>query len=66
LTPSVMGDVGGPPIGLYPNPHCLSCQKLMFHLSTVVSDVREYGEGFRSLYLCETCGLVASHASPWN
>lgn len=66
LTPGVVGDVGGPPIGLYPNPRCLSCQRLMFHMSTMTSNVREYGEGFRSLYLCETCGLVASHATSWN
>ncbi len=66
LTPGVVGDVGGPPIGLYPNPHCPSCRRLMFHVSTMVTDVREYGDGFRSLYLCETCGLVASHATPWN
>lgn len=66
LTPGVEGDVGGPPIGLYPNPRCLSCQRLMFHVSTMTSDVRKYGEGFRSLYLCENCGLVASHATSWN
>lgn len=66
LTPDVVGDVGGPPVGLYPNPHCPSCGILLFHVCTMTQDVREYGDGFRSLYLCETCGLVASHAMPWN
>jgi hypothetical protein len=66
LTPGVVGDVGGPPIGLYPNPHCPACEKLMFHVSTMTQDVREYGDGFRSLYICETCRLVASHATSWN
>jgi hypothetical protein len=66
LTPDVVGDVGGPPIGLYPNPRCPSCSRLMYHASTMTSDVREYGQGFRSLYLCEDCGLVASHATLSN
>jgi len=66
LTPGVEGDVGGPPIGLYPNPNCPTCGKLMFHVCTVTNYVREYGDGFRSLFMCETCGVAASHAMGWN
>ncbi len=66
LTPEVVGDVGGPPIGLYPNPTCPTCNKLMFHIATMTCDVREYGDGFRSLFICEDCDIVASHATGWN
>lgn len=66
LTPGVEGDVGGPPIALYPNPDCPVCGKLMFHVCTVTNYVREYGDGFRSLFVCEKCGVVASHAMGWN
>jgi hypothetical protein len=66
LTPGVEGHVGGPPIGLYPNPNCPTCGKLMFHVCTVTTYVREYGDGFRSLFVCETCSVAASHATGWN
>jgi len=66
LTPGVMGTVGGPPIGLYPNPHCPDCGRLMFHIGTVRNQIREYGDGFRSLFLCEDCHVVTSNATGWN
>ncbi len=66
LTPGVVGDVGGPPIGLYPNPSCPTCGKLLFHVATVTKDIREYGDGFRSLFVCEDCQIAASHATMWN
>jgi hypothetical protein len=66
LTPGVRGTVGGPPIGLYPNPFCPSCGTLMFHIATMRGGVREYGDGFRSLFVCEDCGRAASHATGWN
>lgn len=66
LTPGVKGTVGGPPIGLYPNPNCPSCRKLMFHIATLTDGVRQYGDGFRSLFVCEDCARVACHATGWN
>jgi hypothetical protein len=66
LTPGVKGTVGGPPIGNYPNPCCPSCEKLMFHVATLTNGVREYGDGFRSLFVCEDCERVACHATGWN
>jgi hypothetical protein len=66
LTANVEGDVGGPPIGLYPNPDCRCCKRLMFHVATVTKDVREYGDGFRSLFICEDCNVVATQATSWN
>jgi hypothetical protein len=66
LTPGVEGVVGGPPIGLYPNPCCPSCGKLMFHVATLNSSVRRYGDGFRSLFICEVCEGAACHATGWN
>jgi hypothetical protein len=65
-TPGVVGTAGGPPIGLYPNPACPSCEKLMFHVATVQNHIREHGDGFRGLYLCEDCEKVAVTASGWN
>lgn len=65
-TEGVVGDVGGPPIGLEPIPHCTTCGKLMFHVCTVTNNVREYGDGFRNMFLCEGCMLVASQATSWN
>jgi hypothetical protein len=65
-TPGVAGTAGGPPIGLYPNPACPSCEKLMFHVVTVENYIREHGDGFRSLYLCEDCEKVAVTATGWN
>ncbi len=38
----------------------------MFHILTVEDRIRENGDGFRSLFLCETCHTVASNATPWN
>lgn len=66
LTPGVVGTVGGPPIGLYPNPSCPSCGRLMFHVATVDNTVREYGDGWRSLYICEDCRTTASSATGSN
>jgi hypothetical protein len=65
-TPGLVGTAGGPPIGLYPNPSCPSCKRLMFHAVTVSSMVREHGDGPRSLYLCEDCQTVAMTATGWN
>jgi hypothetical protein len=66
LTDGVVGDVGGPPLGLYPNPECPGCKRLMFHLLTVDSGIRSYGDGWRSLFLCEDCHLIACTATSWN
>ena len=66
LTEGVVGDVGGPPLGLYPIPKCLDCERLMFHLLTVSFRIRSYGHGWRSLFLCENCQLIACNATPWN
>jgi hypothetical protein len=66
LTPHVVGNVGGPPIGPYLNPKCTGCRRLMFHVLTVEADIRSYGEGFRSLFVCEDCGVAACNATWWN
>jgi hypothetical protein len=66
LTPDAVGTAGGPPIGTYPNPCCPSCGRLMFHVATVEHHVREYGDGFRSLFLCEDCHMAACNATGWN
>ncbi|MDQ2715410.1 MAG: hypothetical protein M3Z08_10930, partial [Chloroflexota bacterium] len=66
LTVGVHGDVGGPPLGVYENPCCPVCGRLMFHVCTVASTLREYGDGFRSAFLCEECLQVASQAMGWN
>ncbi len=65
-TAGVHGDVGGPPIGLYEIPCCPVCGKLMFHVCTIASRLREYGDGFRSAFMCEDCLQVASQATGWN
>lgn len=65
-TPGIYGDVGGPPLGLEGNPCCPVCGKLMFHACTVADTLREYGDGFRSLFFCEKCMQVASQAMGWN
>ncbi|MFF5228847.1 hypothetical protein [Dactylosporangium sp. NPDC000521] len=65
-TPDVFGTVGGPPIGVYSNPSCRSCHRLMFHVATVTNHIRGDGDGFRSLYICEDCHLTTSAASNWN
>lgn len=66
LTEGVVGTIGGPPISLYPNPKCHACGRLMFHLLTVDASVREHGDGFRSLFLCEDCRLVCCSATSYN
>jgi hypothetical protein len=66
LTPGVVGTAGGPPIGIYENPSCRSCGRLMFHVLSVEHHVRDYGDGFRSLFLCEDCRIVACNATGWN
>jgi hypothetical protein len=67
LTPDVVGTVGGPPIGIYANPHCPTCDRLMFHVASIKHDVREYGDGgWRSLFVCEDCQLVTCNATGWN
>jgi hypothetical protein len=66
-THGVDGILGGPPRGLYPNPKCPCCQRLMFHLATVESVIREYGDdGWRILFLCEDCQMAACQATAWN
>ena len=65
-TPAVVGTVAGPPIGLHPNPSCPTCGRLMFHITTVQNTVREYGDGFRSLYICEDCLTSACTGTGWN
>lgn len=65
-TPGVFGTAGGPPPGLYPNPRCRSCQRLMFHVVTVENYIREYGHGLRSLYLCEGCRITTCTATNSN
>lgn len=66
LTPNVGGDAGGPPVGIYPNPVCPECGILMFHVATVLSTIREYGEGFRSVFVCEYCVRAAVTGTNWN
>jgi hypothetical protein len=62
LTPGVEGDVGGPPpLGSVPS--CPTCGKAMFFVSCVEQLVREFGDGFRSLYVCEACMVAACVAS---
>ncbi|WP_344140609.1 hypothetical protein [Luedemannella flava] len=65
-TPGVVGTAGGPAIGLYPNPHCRSCDRLMFHVVTVENYIREYGHGWRTLYICEDCHVTTCTATNWN
>ena len=64
LSPELLAVVGGPPVALYGSPDCRSCHRLMFHVATTTKGT--YGEGFRSLYLCETCEVVATRAKYWN
>lgn len=66
LTPGVQGTVGGPPLGLYTNPVCPDCGKLMFHVLTADAQIREHGDGFRSLFVCERCGVAACDAAGYN
>jgi hypothetical protein len=71
LTPDVadaafVGHAGGPPIGIYPNPSCPRCARLMFHVVSVEHHIRDYGDGWRSLFICEDCHLVTCNATNWN
>jgi len=66
LTDAVVGTLGGPPIGLYPNPRCPTCARMMFHAMSVEHHVRQYGDGFRSIYYCEDCSRAACTATNWN
>ncbi len=66
LTPGICGTAGGPPIGIYPNPVCPECGVLMFHCASIESSAREYGEGFRSVFYCETCIRAAVTGTNWN
>ena len=65
-TPNVIGVVGGPPMGLAPVPDCVECGRLMFHVGYTGHSVREYGDGFRSLFICEDCRVSATVATLWN
>ena len=58
LTPGVVGDIGGPPI-LGSVPACPMCGKTMFFVSCVEHAVREFGDGWRNLYVCEDCIIAA-------
>jgi hypothetical protein len=66
LTPGVVGTAGGPPLGLSSHPSCRSCGRLMFNVLTVEHHVRDYGDGFRCLFICERCQLATSEATGWN
>ena len=66
LTPNVIGVLGGPPIGLAPAPACTSCGRVMFHIGWIDTGTREYGDGFRSLFICEDCRTSATLATLWN
>lgn len=66
MTPGAHGTAGGPPVGLYPNPVCRECGVLMFHGASIASTVREYGEGFVSVFYCERCTRVAVTGTNWN
>lgn len=66
LTEGVVGTAGGPPIALGPPPLCPKCDRLMFHVLSVEHHIRSYGDGFRLLFICETCELSACQASCWN
>jgi hypothetical protein len=66
LTEGVVGTAGGPPIGIYANPHCPSCDRLMFHVFSVEHHVRDYGDGWRSLFVCAECQVAACNGTGWN
>ncbi|MEO5966086.1 MAG: hypothetical protein ABIR11_11525 [Candidatus Limnocylindrales bacterium] len=66
LTPGVIGVLGGPPMGLAYAPTCPGCGRLMFHAGYCEARPREYGDGFRSLFLCERCVISATLATLWN
>jgi hypothetical protein len=65
MTPGVVGVMGGPPMGLAPTPDCVQCGRLMFHVAWV--DLGSaYGDGYRSLFICEDCRISATLATLWN
>jgi len=66
LTEGVVGTAGGPPIGIYDNPDCVSCGRLMFHVVSVEHHIRDYGDGWRSLFICADCQLATCNATGWN
>lgn len=66
LTPNVIGILGGPPMELAPAPSCSSCSRVMFHVGWTDTHTREYGDGFRSLFICEDCRTSATLATLWN
>ena len=66
LTPDVVGTAGGPPLGVGRTPHCPACERLMFHVASVEHHVRDYGDGWRGLFVCEDCRLVTCNANGWN
>lgn len=66
FTPGVIGVLGGPPMGLAFAPACPGCGRLMFHAGHIEARPREYGDGFRSLFLCERCRVSATLATLWN
>jgi hypothetical protein len=66
MTPEVYGHAGGPSIGLYPNPKCAQCNRLMFHVVSVEARICGDQDGFRSLFACEDCSLIACNSTWWN
>jgi hypothetical protein len=66
LTPGVVGTAGGPSIEIYANPSCPSCGRLMFHVASVENHIREYGDGWHSIFICEDCRMVSCNATGWN
>lgn len=66
MTLDVVGVIGGPPIGLCSSPMCVQCGRVMFHVAWTSQGVRGYGDGFRSLFICEDCRISATLATLWN
>jgi len=67
LSPAqIAGRLGGPPIGLHPNPVCARCEEVMFHVLTIDNDLRSYSDGMISLFICEACRLVTCRSTGWN
>ena len=61
-TDDVVGIVGGPPAATNGNPKCPDCKRQMLHLCAVSTEVREYGDGFRYLSVCERCRVATCMA----
>ena len=38
----------------------------MFHVVSVQHHIRGYGDGWRSLFVCEDCRLVTCNGTGWN